>query len=67
MKVQLDEILLVVKWKIYANKQMGENTCFYQILCSIRNMISIQKLIATRKEKGDKHEEIWGEIEGYLT
>ena len=67
MKMQLEEIILAVKWKIYANKQLGEKTCFYQILCSIRNMISIQKLIATRKERGDKHDEIWGEIESYLT
>jgi hypothetical protein len=67
MKMQLDEILLAVKWKIHANKQMGENTCFYQILCSIRNMICIQKLIATRKDKGDEHDQIWGQIESYLT
>ena len=67
MKTQLDEILLAVKWKIYANKQMGEDLGFYQILCSIRNMISIQNLIAIRRDKGDKHDSIWGEIESYLT
>jgi hypothetical protein len=58
---------MAIKWRVHANKQLGTETCLYQILCSIRNMISIQKLIATRKEKGDKHDEIWGEIESYLT
>jgi hypothetical protein len=66
-KSQLDDILLVVKWKIYANKQLGEDTCFYQILCSIRNMIYIQKLIARRKNKDGDHSIIWGEISDYLT
>jgi hypothetical protein len=65
-KMQLDEIILAVKWRIYANNQMGENIGFHHILCSIRNMISIHKLIATRKGKGDKHDGIWGEIESYL-
>jgi hypothetical protein len=66
-KKQLDEILLAVKWRIYANNQLGENTCFYQILCSIRNMIYIQKLIARRKNKDAEHSIIWGEISDYLT
>jgi hypothetical protein len=66
-KTQLDDILLAVKWRIYANKQLGEDTCFYQILCSIRNMIYIQKLIARRKNKDDEHSAIWGEISDYLT
>jgi hypothetical protein len=67
MKTQLDEIILAVKWRIHANKQMGENTCFYQVLCSIRNMINIQRLIAIRNDKDGKHSDAWGEIEDYLT
>jgi hypothetical protein len=66
-KSQLDDIILAVKWKIYANKQMGEDTSFYQILCGIRNMIEIQSLIFTRKSRSTRHEEIWGEIQDYLT
>ena len=66
-KAQLDEIILAVKWRIYANKQLEEDTCFYQILCSIRNMIYIQKLIARRKNKDGEHSIIWGEISDYLT
>jgi hypothetical protein len=67
LQPQLDEIMLAVKWRIYATKQMGEDTCFYQILCSIRNMINTQKLIAIRKERGGKHTDILGKIEDYLT
>jgi hypothetical protein len=66
-KAQLDEIILAVKWRIYANKQLEEDTCFYQVLCSIRNMIYIQKLIARRKNKDGDHSIIWGEISDYLT
>jgi hypothetical protein len=67
MKPQLDEIILAVKWRIHANKQLGENTCFYHILCSIRYMINIQKLIAMRKNKDNQFNIDWGEIADYLT
>jgi hypothetical protein len=67
MQDQLALIIMATKWKIYANNQLGQNTCLYQILCTIRNMIEIQKLIAARKEKVFYHNKIWGEIENYLT
>jgi hypothetical protein len=67
MHEQLAEIILVAKWKIYTNNQLGQNTCFYQILCSIGNMIVVQKFIAARKQKVAKHDQLWGEIEDYLT
>jgi hypothetical protein len=67
MKTQLDDIILATKWRIYANKQMGEDIGFYQVLCSIRSMINIQKLIASRRDISGKHDIIWGQIEDYLT
>jgi hypothetical protein len=67
MRSQLDDIVLATKWRIYANKQMGEDIGFYQVLCSIRNMINTQKLIASRRDNIDRHEEFWGGIEDYLT
>jgi hypothetical protein len=67
MKSNLDDIILATKWRIYANKQMGEEIGFYQVLCSIRSMIYIQKLIASRKDRDDKYEQNWGQIEDYLT
>ena len=67
MKAQLDEIILAVKWRIYANKQLGDKTCFYHILCSIRYMIHIQKLIAMRRNKDNQFNINWGEIADYLT
>jgi hypothetical protein len=67
MQSQLDDIIMSVKWKIYANKQLGLDTCLYQVLCTIRSMINIQKIIATNNDKGPKHEEFWGRIEDHLT
>jgi hypothetical protein len=67
MHEQLAQVLMAAKWQIYANNQLGQTTCFYQILCSIRSMIEIQKLIAARKQKVAKHNQLWGEIEDYLT
>jgi hypothetical protein len=67
MAYQLEEIIMATKWRIHANKQLGTETCFYQILCSVRNMITIQKLIAMRKQNDAKHDIIWGKIEDYLT
>jgi hypothetical protein len=67
MHEQLAQIIMAVKWRIYANNQSGETTCFYHILCSIRSMIEIQRLISARKQKVAKHNQLWGEIEDYLT
>jgi hypothetical protein len=67
MQPQLDDIIMAVKWKIHANKQLGLDICLYQILCTIRSMINIQRIIATDKLKGPKHEEIWGNISDHLT
>jgi hypothetical protein len=67
MKDQLNEIITITKWKIHANKQLGENICFYQILYSIKYMISLDEIIATRNGKLQKHEEKWTLIKEHLT
>jgi hypothetical protein len=67
MQEQLNEIIMATKWKIHANKQMGENTCLYQILHSINQMINLYELIANRNHKIQKHEEKWRQIKDYLT
>jgi hypothetical protein len=67
MKEQLNEIITLTKWKIHANKQLGENTCFYQILYSIKYMITLDEIIATRNEKLHKHVEKWNLIKDSLT
>jgi hypothetical protein len=67
LKAQLEDIILATKWRIYANKQLGEDIGFYQVLCSIRNMINIQKLIASRKDNSGRYDRIRGQIEDYLT
>ena len=67
MKEQLDEIITSTKWRIHANKQLGETTCFYQILLNIKNMLQIQKLIANKNQKLHNYEDKWGSIEDFIT
>jgi hypothetical protein len=67
MEDQLNEIIMVTKFKIHANKKLGEETCLYQILHSIRYMLKIHEVIANRNLKMQKHEEKWGLIEDALT
>jgi hypothetical protein len=67
IKEQLDEIIMTTKWKIHANKQLGETTCFYQILFNIKNMLHVQKLIANRNLAIQKYDIKWGSIEDYIT
>jgi hypothetical protein len=67
MKEQLNEIITLTKWKIHANKQLGEKICFYQILYSIKYMISLDEMIATRNEKLHNHDGKWKLIKEHLT
>ena len=67
MQSQLNDIITAIKWNIHANKQLSLDTCLYQILCTIRNMINIQGMIATKNEKGANHERTWGIILDHLT
>ena len=67
MHEQWNQIIMATKWRIYANKIMGQSTCLYQILCAIRNMLNINKLIANKNERVQNYTKMWGEIESYLT
>jgi hypothetical protein len=40
MKNQLDTIILVAKWRIYVNKQLGQKTSFIQIKRDTEQMIN---------------------------
>ena len=51
MREQLNEILMATKWKIHVNKQLGENTCLYQVLYTIKHMIILQELMASQNQK----------------
>jgi hypothetical protein len=64
---QLNMVILAVKWKIHANKQLAQKTCMYQVLIAIRQMIETLGFIACRNKKGNKYETIWGEILDHLT
>ena len=64
---QLEHIIQTVKWVIYANKQLGEALSFYKVLGGIRHMIQIQKIIAIKNGRGERYDEVWGDIENLLT
>jgi hypothetical protein len=64
---QLNKIMMVVKWNIHVNKQLGQTCWLYQILNKIRQMIRIEGLIALNKEQLNKHNDLWTEVEEYLT
>jgi hypothetical protein len=66
MEGQLDTIILLVKWKIYAKKQMGESTGWNHILRSILSMIETLSFIASKNDKSIKHDKCWDEITNYL-
>ena len=67
MRDQLNDIIMTTKWKIHSNKQLGETTCFYQILHNIKYMLTIQKCIANKNQNIHKYEQKWGDIENHLT
>jgi hypothetical protein len=60
MKYQLDTIILAAKWKIYANKQLGQKSDINHIKRAIKQMIETLEFIASRNQRIDKHEEVWG-------
>jgi hypothetical protein len=59
---QLNMIILAIKWKVHANKQAGQETCFYQALYAVKQMIDTLYLIACRNHKVEVHEKMWGDI-----
>jgi hypothetical protein len=63
---QLNYIIMVVKWKIYANKQMGEKTGWIHIKMAIKRLVETLSFIATKNDKAEKHNKLWGQIIEYL-
>ena len=58
---------MAIKWKIHVNKQLGKVCWLYQILQDIRYMIKVQSWIASKNNRIEKHNDMWKEIEDYLT
>jgi hypothetical protein len=67
MEYQLNTIILAAKWKVHANKQMGQPTSFYQILLQIRQNIDTLSLIATKNQRMHMHNQLWDKISDFLT
>jgi hypothetical protein len=66
MQDQLNSILMAVKWKIHAKKQMGEDIHFFQIVTAIKRMIETMNFIAIRNGKSLKHNNTWGAISEHI-
>ena len=66
MEDQLNYLILIVKWKIYAKKQMGENIGWNHIKFAIKNMIETLSFIASKNDRAEKHERTWGEVANSL-
>jgi hypothetical protein len=66
MQYQLNCIILAVKWKIHANKQLGENIRFFQVLKAIKQMLETLSFIAVKNENSSKHNQIWHGIAEHL-
>jgi hypothetical protein len=64
---QLSKIMMTVKWKIHANKQQAQETLLYHILHNIKQMIRIEEIIAAKNDKYKKHQDLWTEVEDFLT
>jgi hypothetical protein len=64
---QLECILQTVKWTIHANKQLGQDTRFNNVLGGIRKMMQVQRFIAVRNGREETYDEDWGEMENLLT
>ena len=67
LKEQLNCIILAIKWKIHASKQMNENFCFRHSISAIRQMLDTLSYIADKNEKSANHNKMWGKITEYLT
>ena len=64
---QLSKIMMVVKWNIHTNKQLGQTCWLYQVLNNIRQMIRIESLIAANHNRLNKHRDLWTDVEDFLT
>jgi exonuclease III len=62
MKEQLDVIILATKWKIYTNKQLGQELDIFQVKRKIKQTIDTLEYIANRNQKLGKHDKIWEKI-----
>jgi hypothetical protein len=63
----LNACLILAKWHIYKNKLNQTETLFYRFLCEMKYYIRVEKSIAAKNNKLEQFEEMWLEIEDYIT
>jgi hypothetical protein len=66
MQYQLNCIIMAVKWKIHASKQMNQSFSFPQAMAAIKQMLETLKYIADKNEKSASHLKLWGTIAEHL-
>jgi hypothetical protein len=66
MQYQLNCIIMAIKWKIHASKQMNQSFSFPQVIAAVKQMLETLKYIADKNEKSDSYIKVWGTIAEYL-
>jgi hypothetical protein len=64
---RLNACLLLAKWHIYKNKLNQAETFFYRFLCEMKYYILVEKSIAAKNNRLEQFNEMWQEIESYIT
>jgi hypothetical protein len=62
MELQLNSIIMAVKWRLHADKQMGQSTSFYQVLFQVKRTIDTLTLIAAKNQTTAKNDKLWENI-----
>jgi hypothetical protein len=59
MEFQLNTIIIAVKWRLHADKQMGLSTSFFQVLLQIKRTIDTLKFIAAKNHRAEQFHQLW--------
>jgi hypothetical protein len=63
----INACLLMAKWHLYKCKLNEDSIFFYKFLCELKYSLIIEKAIALREDRIEKYNEMWKDIEDYLT
>ena len=63
----INACILMVKWHIYKCKLNEDSIFFYKFLCELKYSLVIEKTIAMREGRFGVYNNMWQEIEDYIT
>jgi hypothetical protein len=67
IRIALNACLLFAKWHIYKSKLNQSPPFFYKYLCNLKHNLVIEKTIALKNNKLLMYNQVWHEIENYIT